>query len=230
MKNYIIIGASSGIGKELATLLSASNNVYAFGRKEISGANLEFSFWDAVSDVAIEIPTNIEEISGLIYCPGSINLKPFNRLTEQDFLQDYKLNVLGAVKAIQAFLPLLKKSGNASVLLFSTVAVQMGMPFHSSVGAAKGAVEGLVKALAAELAPSIRVNGIAPSLTNTPLAEKLLASPEKMEASNKRHPLGRIGTAVELASLAEFLLSENASWITGQVIHADGGMSTIKTA
>lgn len=230
MKNFVIIGASSGIGKELALLLAASNRIFAFGRTEVVGNNISYSFWDALSEKSIDIPAEIEQIDGLIYCPGSINLKPFHRLTEQDFLNDFKINVLGGVKAIQTFLPLLKKSGNASILLFSTVAVQIGMPFHSSISAAKGAVEGLVKSLAAELAPSVRVNAIAPSLTSTQLAEKLISSPEKIEASNKRHPLGRIGTAKELASLAQFLVSENATWITGQIIHADGGISSIKTS
>lgn len=230
MKNFVIIGASSGIGKELATLLAVDNQVFVYGRTEITGKNITYAFWDAIANETLQIPAEIEQIDGLIYCPGSINLKPFHRLAEQDFLNDYKINVLGAVKAIQAFLPLLKKSGNASVLLFSTVAVQVGMPFHSSISAAKGAVEGLVKSLAAEFAPTIRVNSIAPSLTATPLAEKLISSPEKIEASNKRHPLGRFGTAKELASLAQFLLSENATWITGQIIHADGGISSVKTA
>lgn len=230
MKNFVIIGASSGIGKELATLLAVDNQVFVYGRTEINGHNISYSHWDAIANETLQIPSEIEQIDGLIYCPGSINLKPFHRLAVQDFLNDYKINVLGAVKAIQAFLPLLKKSGNASVLLFSTVAVQVGMPFHSSISAAKGAVEGLVKSLAAEFAPTIRVNSIAPSLTATPLAEKLISSPEKIEASNKRHPLGRFGTAKELASLAQFLLSENATWITGQIIHADGGISSVKTA
>lgn len=230
MKNFVIIGASSGIGKELATLLALDNQVFVYGRTEITGKNITYAFWDAIANETLQVPAEIEQIDGLIYCPGSINLKPFHRLVEQDFLNDYKINVLGAVKAIQAFLPLLKKSGNASVLLFSTVAVQVGMPFHSSISAAKGAVEGLVKSLAAEFAPTIRVNSIAPSLTATPLAEKLISSPEKIEASNKRHPLGRFGTAKELASLAQFLLSENATWITGQIIHADGGISSVKTA
>ncbi|TAF72699.1 MAG: SDR family oxidoreductase [Bacteroidetes bacterium] len=230
MKNFVIIGASSGIGKELATLLAVDNQVFVYGRTEIIGDNISYSHWDAIASESLQIPAEIEQIDGLIYCPGSINLKPFHRLAEQDFLNDYKINVMGAVKAIQAFLPLLKKSGNASVLLFSTVAVQVGMPFHSSISAAKGAVEGLVKSLAAEFAPTIRVNSIAPSLTATPLAEKLISSPEKIEASNKRHPLGRFGTAKELASLAQFLLSENATWITGQIIHADGGISSVKTA
>lgn len=230
MKNFVIIGASSGIGKELATLLAVDNQVFVYGRTEIIGDNISYSHWDAIASESLQVPAEIEQIDGLIYCPGSINLKPFHRLAEQDFLNDYKINVMGAVKAIQAFLPLLKKSGNASVLLFSTVAVQVGMPFHSSISAAKGAVEGLVKSLAAEFAPTIRVNSIAPSLTATPLAEKLISSPEKVEASNKRHPLGRFGTAKELASLAQFLLSENATWITGQIIHADGGISSVKTA
>lgn len=170
-----------------------------------------------------------EVIDGLVYAPGSINLKPFNRLSIEDFENDFEVNVLGAVKTIQKLLPNLKKSESASVVLFSSVAAKLGMPFHASISASKSAVEGLMKSLAAELsAQKIRVNAIAPSLTDTNLAATLLSTPEKREASGKRHPLQRLGTADEIAKMVEFLLSENSSWITGQIIGIDGGMSKIK--
>jgi NAD(P)-dependent dehydrogenase (short-subunit alcohol dehydrogenase family) len=156
-------------------------------------------------------------------------LKPFRTLKKQDFLADLELNVLGAIKAIQAYTSNLQQSKKPSIVLFSTVAVQTGMPFHSSVSISKGAIEGLTKALAAEFSPKIRVNCIAPSLTQTAMAEKLINTPEKLEASNNRHALKRIGDPMDLANTAEFLLSENSSWITGQVIHVDGGMSSIKS-
>lgn len=166
----------------------------------------------------------------MAYRPGTINLKPFARLTEADFLADFKINVLGAVKCIQTCLPALKKSGTASIVMFSTVAVQTGMNFHSSIAASKGAIEGLTKSLAAEFASSkIRVNTLAPSLTDTPLAHHLISTPEKKETSDKRHPLGRIGTSTELADATFFLLSPNSSWITGQIIGIDGGMSSVRT-
>jgi NAD(P)-dependent dehydrogenase (short-subunit alcohol dehydrogenase family) len=171
-----------------------------------------------------------EVIDGLVFCPGSINLKPFNRLTTQDFLNDFNQNVLGAVALIQKILPNLKRANGASIVLFSTVAAKLGMPFHASVAASKAAIEGLAKSLAAEFAVSkIRVNVIAPSLTDTPLAAFLLNTDEKKEASGKRHPLQRIGTAEEIAQLVSFLLSDAASWITGQIIGADGGMGSLKT-
>ena len=168
------------------------------------------------------------EIHGLVYCPGSINLKPFDRIKPADFELDYQLQVIGVIKIIQQVLPKMKISLNASIILFSTVAVQTGLPFHTQVAASKGAIEGLTKALAAEFAPKIRVNTIAPSLTNTPLTNSLINSEQKMDANAQRHPLKRIGTAADIANMAEYLLSEKASWITGQIFHVDGGISAIK--
>lgn len=167
-------------------------------------------------------------IDGLVYFPGTIQLKPFQRFTEQDFLNDFKINTLGAAAFIQAYLNNLKGNANASVVLISSVAASAGMPFHSSIAMAKGALEALCRSLSAELAPGIRVNCIAPSLTNTPLAEKFINSPEKLEASQKRNPLKKVGEASDIANLIEFLLSEKAAWITGQCIAIDGGMSTLK--
>lgn len=163
-----------------------------------------------------------------MYCPGTINLKSFSRIGPEEFIADYRLQLVGAVKVIQACLPKLKNAASSSVVLFSTVAVQTGFPFHSLVASSKGAVEGFTKALAAEFAPKIRVNCIAPSITDTPLAKNLLSSEEKKEASAQRHPLKRIGKPEDLAVLAEFLLSEKSSWITGQVLHIDGGISSLK--
>jgi NAD(P)-dependent dehydrogenase (short-subunit alcohol dehydrogenase family) len=166
----------------------------------------------------------------LVYFPGSINLKPFRGLKESDFLNDFNINVLGAIKSIQTYTPNLQLSDKASIVLFSTVAVQTGMPFHASIAVSKGAIEGLTRSLAAEFAPKIRVNCVAPSLTHTPMAERLLSTPEKIEASANRHPLKKIGEPKDLANMVEFLLSENASWITGQIMHVDGGMGSIKNA
>jgi NAD(P)-dependent dehydrogenase (short-subunit alcohol dehydrogenase family) len=175
-----------------------------------------------------QLSLDIDRLDGLVYCPGTINLKPFHRLKAEDFLEDFEINVMGAVKSIQDMLPLLKKSENASVVMFSTIAVQQGMGFHSSVAASKGAIEGFARALAAELAPKIRVNVVAPSIVNTPLADRLLNTDDKVKASEKRHPLQKIGTADDIAAMAQLLLSDESSWITGQIMHVDGGMSAIK--
>ncbi len=228
MKNYVIIGGSSGIGEALVQQLSADNQLFVTfneNQKESSG-NVHYQHFDVTSEASLEnIP---DEIHGLVYLPGTINLRPFNRIKPADLLKDYSINLVGAVKTIQQLLPNLKKGGQSSVVLFSTVAVQTGMGFHSMVASSKGAIEGLTKALAAELAPTIRVNCIAPSLTDTPLAAALLSSDEKKEASAKRHPLKTVGTAAQLASTAKFLLTEDSSWMTGQILHADGGMSSIR--
>ena len=227
MKTTLIIGASSGIGKTLAnTLHKKGEKVIAISRHVPEAAYSNYYDHDILS--SSELPKLEEAIDGLVYCPGSINLKPFRTLKQQDFENDFKLNVLGAIKSIQAYNKNLLLSKHASIVLFSTVAVQTGMPFHSSVSTSKGAIEGLTKALAAEFSPKIRVNCIAPSLTSTAMADKLINTPEKLDASNNRHPLKRIGNPEDIANTVEFLLSSNASWITGQILHVDGGMSTLK--
>jgi len=168
-----------------------------------------------------------DELGGLVYCPGSIDLKPLRSTRVEDLRTAFEINAVGAFRAVQACADRLKKVPGSGVVLFSTVAVQRGMAFHTGVAAAKGAVEGLARAFAAELAPTVRVNCIAPSLTRTSLAEKLLASPEREKASADRHPMKRVGEAEDIAAMAAFLLSADASWITGQVFGVDGGMSAI---
>ncbi len=229
MKNIVVVGGTKGIGKNVVNLLDKSNVfVIARTKNELPDtANANFIATD-VTQPTIDLAMLPEVIDGFVYCPGSINLKPFHRLTQQDFLNDWNINFMGAVRILQQLLSNLKKANAPSIVLFSTVAVAVGMPFHASIAAAKGAVEGLTKSLAAELAPKIRVNCIAPSLTETPLAEKLVNTPEKIEGGAKRHPLQRIGKANDIAEMACFLLSDKASWITGQIMHVDGGMSTLK--
>jgi NAD(P)-dependent dehydrogenase (short-subunit alcohol dehydrogenase family) len=230
MGNFLVIGASSGIGNAIALqLIKEGHEVYGtFNSHPIESVQNFNTHHLNVLDESIDfsfIPTTLH---GLIYCPGTINLRPFARIQPSDFLQDFNLQVGGAVKVIQAALPALKNSGSASILLFSTVAVQLGLNFHTQVAASKGAVEGLTKALSAELAPNIRVNCIAPSLTDTPLAASLLNSEQKMEANAQRHPLKRVGTVNDISEMACFLLSDKSNWITGQILHVDGGMSSIK--
>ena len=231
MSNYLVIGASSGIGLNLTNQLADSGHqVYAtYCRNEVSSESdsVVYNYLNVLDD---ESSLNFlpDSISGIVYCPGSINLRPFERIKPNDFSNDYNLQVVGAVKIIQAILPRLKKSENPSIVLFSTVAVQTGFPFHSQVSASKGAIEGLTKALAAEFAPRIRVNCIAPSLTDTPLAAPFINSEQKREANALRNPLKKIGSPQDIAGITKYLLSENAGWITGQIIHVDGGMSTLK--
>ena len=232
MQNYLIIGGSSGIGQELAFQLSQSGHqVFAtFNKNEPVAQTPQVQFHHLnVLDENLSLDFIPDNLAGIVYCPGSINLRPFDRIKPADFETDYKLQVIGAIKIIQIVLPILKKSENASIVLFSTVAVQTGLPFHSQVAASKGALEGITKALAAELAPKIRVNCIAPSLTDTPLAASLLNNEQKKEANALRHPLNRIGTTADIANMAAFLLSSKASWITGQILHVDGGMSSLKS-
>lgn len=230
MANILIIGASSGIGLALAKqLIAEGHQVYGTFNKTTTSAD-GFTKLQPVNvlDENPDFSFLPDVIDGLLYCPGAVNLKPFARIKPEDFAADYQLQLIGAVKCIQACLPKLKNSAQASIVLFSTVAVQTGFNFHSLVASSKGAIEGLTKALAAEFAPKIRVNCIAPSITDTPLAATLLNTAEKKEANAQRHPLKKIGNPEDLANLAAFLLSEKSSWITGQVLHADGGMSSLK--
>jgi NAD(P)-dependent dehydrogenase (short-subunit alcohol dehydrogenase family) len=231
MKNYLIIGGSSGIGQSLSqTLAHEGHQVYATYNEhpvQDTQSNIHYSFLN-VLEGNIDPDMLPETLDGVAYCPGSINLKPFTRMDPDAFEKDYRLQVIGAVKVLQAVLPRLKKSESAAVVMFSTVAVQLGFNFHSQVAASKGAIEGLTRSLAAEWAPKIRVNAIAPSLTDTPLAGHLLNSDEKKKANAQKHPLQKIGSPDDISGLAAFLLSDKSSWMTGQVIHVDGGMSGVK--
>jgi NAD(P)-dependent dehydrogenase (short-subunit alcohol dehydrogenase family) len=231
VNTYLIIGGTSGIGLESTKLLSKDNRVIVLSRtkKNLDGLNnVEFISADVTKSVD-ELPQIKEPINGIVYCPGTINLKPLKSLKIEDFQNDFEVNLLGAVKVINKYYNNLKDAGKASIVLFSTVAVQTGMPYHASIASAKGAVEGLTRSLAAEFAPNIRVNCIAPSITNTPLAEKLLNNETKIKSSEDRHPLKRIGDAKEIAEIVILLLSDSASFITGQIIKIDGGISSVKT-
>ncbi len=233
MKNFLITGASSGIGRELASILNRDGyRVYRTYRNTPimqQGEEIEYHFLDVTSDNP-DLDFLPDKLDGLAYCPGTINLKPFVRVKPEDFIADFNIQVLGAVKVIQALLPRLKKAERASVVMFSTVAVKMGFNFHSLVSTSKGAVEGLSRSLAAEFAPKIRVNCIAPSITDTPLASGLLNSDAKREANAQRHPMKRVGSVSDIAQMAAFLLSDKSGWITGQVIGVDGGISSLKVS
>jgi len=228
MKNILLIGGSYGIGLAIAKELQYENKVYIASRSNeaINDMNITHIPFDAATDT-LDTSLLPEVIDGFVYCPGSINLRPFRGLKPEAFESDLQINFISMIKALQSVLPNLSAANQSSVVLFSSVAAGMGMPFHTSVAAAKGAIEGFAKALAAEYAPKIRVNVIAPSLTDTPLAEKFLSNEEKKEKSAQRHPLKRVGTPEDMAKTAKFLLSEDSSWISGQIFHVDGGMSTL---
>ena len=230
MKNILLIGGSYGIGQAIASQLQNSNNVFVASRTAdgLHGLNVTHIPFDATTET-LDISKLPAQIDGFVYCPGSINLRPFRGLKPDTFEADMHINFFSMVKVLQTVLPQLSASAQASIVLFSSVAASMGMPFHTSVAAAKGAVEGFAKALAAEYAPKFRVNVIAPSLTDTPLADKFLNNDDKKEKSSLRHPLKRYGESQDLANMAIFLLSENSSWMSGQVLHVDGGMSTLLT-
>lgn len=227
MKTIVIIGGSSGIGEAIIYENIESHNIINISRNKpiFTHANLTHFTCDIFNDPLPEVST----IDALIYCPGSINLKPITSLSETDFKTDFEINVLGAVKVIKQYLKQLKSKQNGSILLFSSVATAMGMPYHASVAASKGAVEGLTKSLAAELAPNIRVNAIAPTITDTPLASKILRNDAIKESLNKKHPLKRYLAAKDVANLASFLISEKSLAITGQIHKIDAGLVSITT-
>ena len=228
MKNILLIGGSYGIGLAIAQELQNGNNIFVASRtnENLSGLNVTYIPFDASTDTldTSKLPAILD---GLVYCPGSINLRPFRGLKPEAFEADLQINFINLVKVIQAVLPNLTAGEQSSIVLFSSVAASMGMPFHTSVAAAKGAIEGFAKALAAEYAPKIRVNVIAPSLTDTPLADKFLNNDTKQQKSAERHPIQRIGKPADSAQMASFLLSDKSSWISGQIFHVDGGMSTL---
>lgn len=228
MKNILLIGGSYGIGLALAKELQFENKVFIASRtkENIEDMHITYIPFDATTDT-IDTTTLPDVIDGLVYLPGSINLRPFKGLKPESFETDLQVNFISLVKVIQSVLPNLVASEQSSIVVFSSVAASMGMPFHTSVAAAKGAIEGFAKALAAEYAPKIRVNVIAPSLTDTPLADKFLNNETKQEKSAERHPLKRFGKPEDIANMASFLLSDKSSWISGQIFHVDGGMSTL---
>ena len=230
MKNILVIGGATGIGKELVhQLIDQGHNVVATYHETEPTDNSERYYQLDVLDNDYNLDFVPEVLDGVVYCPGSINLLPFHRIKPEAFVADYELQVLGAIKIIQSVLKNLKRSEGGSIVLFSTVAVQTGYNFHSQVASSKGAIEGLTRSLAAELAPKIRVNAIAPSLTQTPLADRLLNTEEKIEANAQRHPLHRVGQPEDMANMASFLLSDQSSWITGQIMKVDGGASSLRT-
>jgi 3-oxoacyl-[acyl-carrier protein] reductase len=228
-KTILIVGGTSGIGQAITKKLKTTGHqVHVLSRNQPENPveNVTYHTGDVLEDSFTL--DDIDSLDGLVYCPGSINLKPFQQLSDKEFSRDFAINVLGAVNVLQKTAMLLKKSGYGSVVLFSTVAVKQGMPYHASTAAAKGALEGMGRSLASEWAPKVRVNMIAPSITDTPLASQILRNDDRRQASAKRHPLERVGTPEDIASMAVYLLSDESSWMTGQTLGIDGGMSTLR--
>lgn len=225
-KNILLIGGSHGIGLAMAQNLYKNHSVFIASRSSESLNTLDATHipFDATTD---ELDTSLlpNELHGFAYCPGSINLKPFKMLNLETFEEDMQLNFFKLVKVVKAIMPMMQEG--SSMVFFSTVAVGVGMPFHASVAAAKGAIEGFAKSMAAEYAPKIRFNVVAPSLVDTPLAKRLLSNDRKREMISQRHPMKRVGTAEDIANIAVFLLSDNSTWMTGQIVGVDGGMSTL---
>ena len=226
MKNIVIIGGSKGIGNAILVQQLENNLVFNISRNapEISHPNLKHFSIDVLQDA---LP-DLENIDTLIYCPGSINLKPFGNLSIDDFKNDFEINVIGAIKAIQKYLPTLKKGTDPSIILFSTVAAKLGMPFHASIATAKAGVEGLVKSLGAELASAVRINAIAPTITETTLSANILRNDRMKENMTERHPMKGYLKAEEVAEMANFLMSKGAKSISGQIFEMDYGIVTFK--
>lgn len=230
-KNILIIGGSSGIGLALVKQLQADHNIIVANRTNegLDGLSVSYIPYDVEND-ELDVSSLPETLHGMVYCPGTINLRPFKGIKPEVFSKDFSINVLGAIKTLQSVLGRLQNSETpSSVVFFSTVAVQTGMPFHTSVAAAKGALEGLSRSLAAELAPKIRFNVIAPSLVDTPLAGKFLNNDTKKSNAAARHPLQRVGRPEEIAQMTAFLLNDNSSWMTAQTLTIDGGIGSIKS-
>ena len=227
MRYILIIGGTKGIGKAIIDLLIEENKITCMSRN-VSDFNHE-NYNHIQLDATLDDFPDLEKIDSIVYCPGSINLKPISTLSIEDFRNDFELNVIGAVKSIKKYLPLLKKGENPSILLFSTVATKLGMPYHASVSASKSAIDGIVKTLGAELAPKIRINAIAPTITNTELASKILRNEKVLENMIERHPLKKILSANEVAKMAKFLISEDGSSISGQIINMDAGIVSFKS-
>jgi 3-oxoacyl-[acyl-carrier protein] reductase len=227
MKTFLFAGASSAIAHQTAKLLQAKgDSVIGISTKP---KNFDYDEFYSIDKYDFDSFPEIEEnIHGIVYFPGTINLKPFHRLKSDEFINDYNINALGAVAFTQKYLSHLKKSENAAIVFVSTVAVSIGIPFHASIAMAKGAIEGLTKSLAAELAPTIRVNCVAPSLVNTPLGEKFLSTPDKVESMQKRNPMNKVGDPIDVGNAIAFLLGNESNWVSGQVLAIDGGMSTLK--
>ena len=225
-KNILLIGGSRGIGLAIAKLLNDKYQVFVASRtaEGLERLNVKHIPFDATTEV-LDTSVLPDEIHGFAYCPGSINLKPFKMMSLETFQEDMQLNFFSLVKVVKQIIP--KMAEGASMVFFSTVAVGMGMPFHTSVAASKGAIEGFAKSMAAEYAPKIRVNVVAPSLVDTPLATRLLSNDRKREMMSERHPLKRVGEASDIANIAVFLLNEKSTWMTGQIVGVDGGMSTL---
>ena len=229
MKNILLIGGSTGIGYELSQKLKEDNNIFISTRdqEKFNHPNIKTNELDL--DKEFEIDWLPDHLDGFVYLPGTINLRPFKGLKPSVFIEDFNINVMGCIKILQKVLPKIQAAENPSIVMFSTVAVKIGMPFHSSVSSSKGAIEGLTRSLAAEFAPKIRVNAIAPSILDTPLAEKFLNSETKLENSRNRHPMKEIGSPKDISEVVKFLLEDNSKWMTGQIIPFDGGMSSVKT-
>ena len=229
MKNILLIGGSTGIGYELSQKLKEDNNLFIATRDKEKFNDTNIKTKDLNLNHEFETDWLPDHIDGFVYLPGTINLRPFKGLKPSVFLEDFKINVMGCVEILQKVLPKIQAAKNPSIVMFSTVAVKIGMPFHSSVSSSKGAIEGLTRSLAAEFAPKIRVNAIAPSILDTPLAEKFLNSETKLENSRNRHPMKEIGSPKDISEVVKFLLEDNSKWMTGQIIPFDGGMSSVKT-
>ncbi len=226
MKNILIIGGSSGVGEAVIKRVSEGNNIIATYNNTYKEniSNVKYKKYDVIKNNPEEL--NIDShLDCIVYCPGTINLKPFHRYTEKELIDDFKINVIGFLKILSFYKKNLLKSENASIVLFSSVAAQKGISFHTQVACSKGAIESLTRTLAIELAPKIRVNAIAPSLIKTPLSKKFLDTEKKIETNKLRHPLKAIGKPNQIASMVEYIINDNAKWMTGQVINIDGGLS-----